>query len=147
MAELAQERPAVVGEERGQPRGCIEGLRDLEELRRLEAPAAGRALHGRTDVTGRPDPRAGPLLEERPRLVGLVEPARHDDRVVRRLERLGQAARGRERGGLGEPRPDRRELEQGQRAFVHRRPVSPRSPAGRRTAGTSDRRPTDCHAR
>ena len=98
----------------------VEGLRELEELGRFEAAATDRALDRRPDVARGTDADAGPLGQERAGLIGLVEAARDDDRVVRRLQRLGQPAGRRERGRLGEPRPDERELEQRDRSFVHR---------------------------
>ncbi len=125
--DLAQERPPLVGQERGQPGRGVEGRRDLEELARLQPAAARGSLDGRADVVGRADADARPVLDERPGLVGLVEAARDDDRVVRRLDRLRQAARGRERGGRREPCLDGRELEETQGALVHRagqRPVA-----------------------
>ena len=118
-AEVAQEWPAFIGEQRPEAGRGVERLGDLEELGGFQPPATGRALDRGADVARRPDPGAGPLLEEGPRLVRLVEPAGHDDRVIRWFEGLGQALGGRERGGRREPRPDGRELEQGQRAFVH----------------------------
>ncbi len=112
MAELAQERPAVIGEQGSQPRGRIERLADLEELDGFEATSSGRPFDRGPDV-GRPaDAGARSLLDERARLIGLVEPARDDDRVARRLECLGEASRRREAGRVGQPGPDGRELEQ-----------------------------------
>ena len=65
LGEGAQQRAALVGEARGQPRRGIERVGDLEELRRFEASAARRALDRRADVVGAADPDAGSLLEER----------------------------------------------------------------------------------
>ncbi len=132
--ELAQQRAPVVGQRRRQPGGRIEGVGDLEELGRVQAAAAGRALDGRPDVAGGADADARPLLDERPGLVGLVEHPAHHDRVARRLEGRGQPSRGAERGGLRQPVADRRELEQRLRSCVHR-PVRQRPAAGPETDG------------
>ena len=128
--EVAQQRPALVGERRRQPRGRIERVGDLEELGRLQPSATRGPLDRRADVAGRSDPDARPLLDERPRLVGLVERAGDDDRVIGRLERLGQPARRPERGGRREPCPDGRELEQHERALVHGLPAGQRVRVG-----------------
>ena len=77
------------------------------------------------------DPHAGPFLEERARLVGLVQRAGHENRVGRRLEGLREAARRIERRPLGQPRADGRELEQRDRSGVHR-VAQARGSAGRR---------------
>ena len=71
--ELVQQRPAIVGENRGEPRRRVERVGDLEELERFEAPAACRAFDGRPDVACRADPDAGSLLDERACLVRLFE--------------------------------------------------------------------------
>ncbi len=118
VAELAQQRPPVVGEQRAQPGGRVERLADLEELGRFEAAAAGRPFDRRPDVGRRTDPGSRSLLEERARLIGLVESARHDDRVARRLEGLGEASRRREAGRVGQPGPDGRELQQREGTLV-----------------------------
>ena len=110
--EVAQERAPVVGDDRGQSRGGIEGLGDLEELARFEPAAPNRPTDGRSDVTRGPDAGPRPLVEEVARLVGLVEPAGHDDRVAGRLEGLGQPPGRTERGGGRQPALDGRELEQ-----------------------------------
>ncbi len=110
--QLAKERPAVVGEDRRQARRRIERLGDLEELGWVQPAAADRPPDRRADVAGRPDPGPRPLLEEVTGLVRLVEPAGHDHRVARWLQRFGQPPRWPERRGRGEPGPDGRELEQ-----------------------------------
>ena len=123
-----------------EPGGRVERLGDLEELGRFEPAAAGRPLDRPARCrAAAPIPTPGPLLEKRARLVGLVEAARDDDRVVRRLEGLGQAARRRERGRLGQPRPDGRELEQRERARVHRRGGRSARPAWRSRRRTAAR--------
>ena len=139
-AELAQQRPPLVGQRRRQPGGRVERLGDLEELGRVEPAAAGRALDRRPDVVGRPDPDARPLLDQAAGLVGLVERPRDDDRVARRLERLGQPPRRRERGGLRQPVADRGELEQDQRAGIHERCRLSRPETGRTATGGRARR-------
>ena len=60
---------------------------------RVQAAAADGAPDPRLDVVRRPDPDPGTVLEQRPRLVGLVEAAPDDHRVVGRLERLREAPR------------------------------------------------------
>jgi hypothetical protein len=71
----------------------------------------------------RPDTDPRSVRQQGSRLVGLVEPAGDDDCVGRWLERLGQASRRRERGRLGQPLADERELEQRLRAGVHAMPA------------------------
>ncbi len=88
--EIAQERATVVGDDGRQPRGRIEGLRDLQELGGFQASAADRTADRRSDVAGGTDPGPRTLAEERSRLVRLVEPTSDDDRVARRLEGLRQ---------------------------------------------------------
>jgi hypothetical protein len=92
LGEGAQERPAFVDQQRCQARGCIEGVGDLEELRRLQATASKRPLDRRADVVCSADPHAGAIFEQGTGLIGLVEPASDDDRVTGRLERVGEAA-------------------------------------------------------
>ncbi len=146
--QVAQQRPALVGERGRQAGGRIERVGDLEELGRLQPAATRRPLDRRADVAGRPDPDARPFLEERPRLVGLVERAGDDDRVVGRLERLGQPARRPERGGRREPCPDGRELEQPERALVHGLPAGQRvrvGPDTDRWPRSTNRHGSDAH--
>ena len=119
LADLAQEWPPLVCEQRGEARGGVERVGDLQELGRLQAPAPCRTLDRGTDVVRAADSEPGPLLEQGEHLIRLVESAGHDDPVARRLERLGELARWRERRGFGEPGPDGRELEQDDRALVH----------------------------
>ena len=133
--EIAQERSALVGEDRREAGRGVERLRDLEELGGLEAPAADRPVDRRSDVACRADPCAGSLLEEVAGLVGLVQAAGDDDRVARRFQRLGQTTPGRERGRRREARPDGRELEQAERALVHGHPDRQRVAAGPETEG------------
>ena len=118
--ELAQERASLVGEGRREAHGGIERIDDLEELGGIEPAAASRPFHGRTDVVRGADPDAGPFLDERPRLVRLVETARHDHGIGRRLEGLRQPVRRRELRGRRQPLPDERELEEGLRPGIHR---------------------------
>jgi hypothetical protein len=125
-ADLAQQRPALVGEGRREA-GCgVERVGDLQELGGLETPAADRALGPRSDVVARADPDPGTVAQERPSLVRLVEGAGDEDRVRLRLQRVGQPARRRERGQLRESLADLRELEEDERALVHQRVVAGR---------------------
>ena len=133
--EVAQQRSPLVGEGRRKPRGRIERLGELEELGGIEATAAGGSFDRRADVVGRPDPDPRSILEQRSRLVGLVELAGDDDWVGRRLEGFRQPARRRERRGRREPLANERELEQGLRAGVHQ-------PVG----GAAGARPPSRHA-
>ena len=66
-------------------------------------------------------PTPGALLEQLPRLVGLVERAGDDHRVRGGLELLGQPPRRVEGRLLGQAGADLRELEEGDRAGVHGR--------------------------
>ena len=88
--EFVQQRSAIVGEDGRQPRRRVERVGKLEELERFEAAATGSPFDGRADVPCRADPDARSVRDERARLVGLLEAPGHDDRVRRRLERLGQ---------------------------------------------------------
>ena len=138
--EVAEQRPPLVGERRREAGGRVEGLGDLEELRRVEAAAAHGPADPRLDVVGRPDAHPGAVLEQLPGLVGLVQAAPDDDRVVGRLEGLGEAARRLERRLLGEPGADGRELEERDRAGVHHlraRRLSDGLPATRNRHGTA----------
>ena len=77
--QVAQEWPAVVGQDGGQPGRRVEGVRDRQEVRRLEPAAAHRPLDPRPDVVGAPDPDVGTFLQQAQCLVGLVEgPGDHD---------------------------------------------------------------------
>ena len=71
--EVPQERPALLREGRGESRGRVQGLRDAEELRRIQASAAQRAPNPRLDVVGRADPDPRPVLEQGSGLVRLVQ--------------------------------------------------------------------------
>ena len=104
-----------------------------QELGRLEPAAAGRTLDMRADVPSAADADVRPLPQEPARLVGLVEPATDHDRVGRRLERLREPARRRERGVGREPLAHLGVLEQLDRAFVHQ----PRPSNGRLNEGWS----------
>ena len=64
--ERVEQRPAVVGERRLEAGGRVERVGDLEELRRIEAAAARRALDRRPDVVRAADPDAGPLARAAP---------------------------------------------------------------------------------
>jgi hypothetical protein len=132
-SELAQERSPVVGEARSQPRSGIEGLGDLEEVRRIEPAAACRTLDPRADVARRPDPDPRSLLEHPARLVRLVERPRHDDRIRGRLECLRQPPGRPEVGQAREPLADRRVFEEDLRARIHR--ARQRRRAGPESAG------------
>ena len=107
-AEVAEQRPPLVGKRRGEPRRRVERLRDLEEVGRIEPTAPGGTLDPRPDVVRRPDPDPRPILEQRPSLVRLIEATRHDHPVTRRFERLGKPPRRIELGGVGEALADLR---------------------------------------
>ena len=89
--EVAQERPSVVGEDGAEPRGRIDRVGDLEEVGRIQPAAAHGALDRRTDVVSAADAHGRPFLQEGEGLVRLVQPACDDQRLVRRLQRLGKA--------------------------------------------------------
>ena len=63
-AEVAQQRPALVGEGRAEAGGRVERLGELEELRRVQPAAAGRPLDRRPDVVRGADADARALLEQ-----------------------------------------------------------------------------------
>ncbi len=87
-----QQGPPVVLEVRGEAARRVQRVGDLEELGRVEPSAAHRALNRRPDVVRAADPDPRSLREQRPGLVRLVESPGDDDRIRRRLERLGGAA-------------------------------------------------------
>jgi hypothetical protein len=74
--------------------GGIERGPDVEELLRVQAAAANGTLDRGPDVAGTGDPDAGALLDERSRLVGLVQRTGDEDRVCLGLEQLGDAVAG-----------------------------------------------------
>ena len=102
-------------------------------------PRAARSTAGPMSRAA-PIPTPGPLLEERPRLVGLVEAARDEDRVVRWLERLGQPARRRERRWPRRAAPGSPGTRAGSSERSSMPPVSRRSRAGADAARARDRR-------
>ena len=97
------------GARRASRAGRHERVRDGHQLARLEPTAAIGAPDGRRRCRARRRcrPPAAPTGSSRASSVSSSS-ARHDDRVGRRLERLGQPARRRERGVGREPRADRR---------------------------------------
>ncbi len=117
--ELAQQRSTLLGQRGRQARRRIQRLRELEELGRVEAAAASRALDRRPDVVRAADPGRRPIDQQRACLVGLVERPGDDDRVRARLERGGQSARGLECRRRREPVADLRKLEDLLGASVH----------------------------
>ena len=92
--------------------GCLDGVGQLEELRRLQTTPAGRAIDPRPDVVRPADPNAGSFLDQGACLVRFIERPRHDHGLVARFEGLGQTASGRERCVCRKPLPDERKLEQ-----------------------------------
>ncbi len=111
---------ARLGEGQLQLRRAIERRVDVEEVGRVEAAAAGRPIDPRTDVARAADPDAAPLGQKLPGLVGLVERAPDDDPIRRGFERLGEAPARSERGMAGQSLAEERELEDADRASVHR---------------------------
>src|SRR5439155_20205131 len=99
------------------PRGD-QRVEDLLHRSGLEAATALSPRQPGPDVPrpGHADP--GTLLEERSRLVGLVEGTRDDEGVRGWLQRLGKPAARGKLGVLGKARADLRELEDGERARV-----------------------------
>ena len=97
----------------------VERRRDLQELTGFETPATDRPLDGGADVVSGPDPETRLLLEERDRLVGLVECAGDEDGIystVRAPLPTGVMARA---SACRQASADRRELEEIDRALVH----------------------------
>ena len=149
VAEIAEERPALVGKGRPEARRRVERIGDLEEPGRIDPSTAGGPLDPRSDIVGGADTDTGPFGEEGTGLVGLVEAAGDDHRIGRRLEGLGQSPTRPERGHGGEPLADGGELEQGDRAGVHRgQPVADERLRGPDAAGlpaTTYRHGTEVH--
>ena len=128
-------------------RGTSPGAPSRRASRRSRGTATARA--GRRGPRARsparcrapppmPDPRA--LLEQAARLVGLVELARDDDRIARRLERLGEPPRRRERRVRRQPGADRGNSSRTERARVHERCRLSRPETGRTATGDRARR-------
>jgi hypothetical protein len=91
-ADLAQQGPPLLRQRGRQPGGRVERLGDLQEVRGIQPASPDGASHPGFDVVGGTDPDAGPLLQERSGLVGLVKAPGHDHRVGGGLESLGQPA-------------------------------------------------------
>ena len=134
-SQLVEEGAPIVDEDGGQPRRRIEGLGKLEELERLQAAATGRPLDPRPDVARRADADARPVLDQRPRLVRLVEAAGDHDRIGARARAPRPDAAMAEGGRVGQPGTDQGELEQGQRPAVHLRRLAAGSAAGLGASG------------
>ncbi len=117
--EVAQERPTLLGKGGPEPGDRVERVGDPQEVARIEPAAPRRPADPRADVVRGADADRRAFAEECPGLVGLVERPSDDDRVVRRLERLGQPASGREGRRGGQPLAHGRELEQADRLDVH----------------------------
>ena len=117
--EVPEERPAILGEGRPKPRRRLDRVGDLEELGRVEPATARRAVHGRGDVVRRADADARALLEQGPRLVGLIQTTCHDHKVCTREKCFRQPPARPERGQAGEPVANDRELEERDRPGVH----------------------------
>ena len=90
-AKVAQQRPTLVRQDGRQASGRVERVGDREEVRRFQATAPDRSFDGRADIVGAADADIGTLLEQGEGLIGLVERSGDDDRVRRRLQRLGKA--------------------------------------------------------
>ena len=126
--ELAQQLPPLVGERGPQASRGVQCFGQLQELAGLQAAPPRSPFDGRTDVVRRADSHRRPLRKEGPGLVGLVEAARDDHRIRRRLQCFRQPSTGREGCRIGQSRPDLRKLEQLDRAGVHDRQRVPRGP-------------------
>ncbi len=135
MPKVPEQWSTLIGEQRRQATGGIEGRGEFQELTGFQPPTAYGALYGGPDVVGGPDPDTGPLLDQPPGLVGLVETSLDDGRVGRRLEGLGGAPRRRERRDCRQAGPDHREFEQLERARVHGGSLGQRDERGPDTDG------------
>ena len=119
-AQTPQKRPARPLESRAEVTRGDQRVEDALEGLRLQPAPPFRARDRRPDVVRPGDAGRLVTLEEVARLVGLVQPTRHDVRVVGGRDRLGEATARLEAGVLGQPGADRRELEDRERAIVHR---------------------------
>ena len=149
--ERVEQRPAVVGERRLEAGGRVERVGDLEELRRRRgdrrAPRARPPARCRATRRSRRRParRAGPGSGRSRRGRGRRSPG----------PTIGSSAdasrsRRRERGRGREPLADERELEQRDRAGVHRRRQgrvgrARRGPETEALAGSTNRHGTSVH--
>ncbi len=114
-----EQRPLHLAQRVGQATGRHEGLDDGPQLPRVEATPAHGTRHDGTDVPCAADADVRPHGEQPAGLVGLVEAARHDERVRRRLDEQGEPSGRLERRVRGQARTDERELEQLRGASVH----------------------------
>ena len=142
--QLVEQRPVHLAERVARaappppacPRWRPELARARGGRRGRRAPTAGPMSRAPpTPTSGRPDrkTRASSVSSRR---------RAHDDRVGRRLERLGQPARRRERRVRREPRADRGVLEDARRPLVHQRLL----PAVRRERAATARPAPDAEA-
>jgi hypothetical protein len=118
--ERPQERPTVVVERGREPRGGVERVGEAEELGGFQPASPDGPFDGGPDVLGRPDADSGPLGEKGSRLIGLVQAPRDDDRVRAGLEGLCQTTAGAELRVAREALADRRVLQDGEGATIHR---------------------------
>ncbi len=120
VPQLAKQRASVIGEDGGQSGRRVQRVGDLEEVRRLQASTASGPVDPWADVVGAADTDGRPFLEQRERLVGLVERAGDDHGLAGGFERFGQPPGWAESGRSGKPLADERELEQDGRTLIHR---------------------------
>ena len=92
--QIAQKRPSVAAQRLTEPRGRLQRVGDLQEVRRVQPSAACRPLDPRRDVLCAADTGARMLADERTRLRRLLDTPAHDHGVGGGLQRLGQAAPG-----------------------------------------------------
>ena len=119
LAKLAQERAALLGQDRSEPAGRLEGLGDLDEVGRIQPATPARPLNPGSDVVGRADPSRGSLAQQATGLVRLIERPSDQDRLVRRFEGIGEPPARAKAGVIGQACPDQPELQEADRLRVH----------------------------
>ena len=118
--QLPKERPSIFCKDEAQSPGRVNGVGQLQELRRLQAATTAGTIDRWADVVRSTDADTWPFLDQGACLVRFVERSRHDDRLMARFKGLGQQASRPERRMCREPLPDERKLEQVLRSPVHR---------------------------
>ena len=82
MPKVAQQGTPIVDEDRSKSRCRIQGVRDLEEVGRVQPPTANSSLDPWPDVMRATDAHGRPFLDQPQRLIGLVKAPRDHDGIL-----------------------------------------------------------------